>query len=238
MKSGRWVGLWCGVVVTGALLGSALQGCSSDHGVTVYPDPEAGPPKEGGSGDGGGSATCPTDVPIDAKTLGWKPPNPPQAGKCQDADIAAFKAYLSANPDATNEDFENFVKNRGATCHDCIFGNADDTTWPPAPVKDGKVVTFNVGACYAIVTGDQNCGRAIQNAWDCGFDACLLCSSPSALTECRTKARTGACLTYEDKVKTACGATTTADEVCGLPFDSIRVQCQTTGTPVADAGTD
>lgn len=31
-------------------------------------------------------------------------------------------------------------------------------------MRAGKVVTFNVGACYALVTGSQECGRAFQNA--------------------------------------------------------------------------
>ena len=214
------------------------QGCTSDRDTRVFPDPEGGAPTEGGAGDAGRAHGARATSPVDAKSLEWKPPAAPQPGKCQDDDIAAMKSYLATNPGATNEDFENFVKNRDTVCHDCVFGDADGQTWPPAPVRANKVVTFNVGACYAITTGSQDCGRAFQNAWDCGFEACSLCASPDALSSCRTKARTGACVAFEDKARAACGGPTAADEVCGAPFDSIRVQCMTTVTPVTDAGTD
>ena len=232
------VGFWMGSVVASALaLAASSQGCTSGRDTIVYPDPEAGP-TEGGSGDTGAAARCPSDTPVDAKGLAWKPPNAPKAAQCQDDDIAAMKSYLATNPAASNEDFENFVKNRDTVCHDCVFGDADGQTWPPAPVRANKIVTFNVGACYSLTTGNQKCGRAFQAAWDCGFEACFLCSSPNALATCRTKARTGVCATFEEQARTECGAVAAADEVCGQPFDSIRVQCVTTVTPIPDAGTD
>ncbi len=237
-RRSKWVGFWVGSLFASAVAVSALsQACTSDDTPRLYPDPEAGA-IEAGSGDTGAAARCPSDTPVEAKGLEWKPPNAPKSAQCQDDDIAAMKTYLAANPAASNEDFENFVKNRDTVCHDCVFGDADGQTWPPAPVRANKVVTFNVGACYAITTGNQKCGRAFQNAWDCGFEACLLCTSPDALTTCRAKARKGACLAFEDQARTECGAAAAADEVCGQPFDSIRVQCVTTGTPIADSGTD
>jgi hypothetical protein len=235
MMDGRF---WVGLVASGAIAFCMVQGCTSDHDTRVFPDPEGGAPSEGGSGDTGKGATCPSDVPVDKKLLEWKPPAAPQQGQCQDDDVAAMKTYLATNPAATNEDFENFVKNRDKFCHDCIFGDADGQLWPPAPVRANKVVTFNVGACFAITTGSQPCGQAVQNAWDCGFEACSLCTSPDALATCRTKARTGACAAYEDKARVDCGGSTAADEICGGPFDSIRIQCITTVSPLADAGTD
>jgi hypothetical protein len=236
MGHGKWVGLCIGLVAASGLIAGS-QGCKAEDETRFIPDPEGGAPKEGGSGDTGVGPTCPSTTPVDAMGLAWKPPIAPQADRCQDDDIAAMKAYLAANPNATNEDFENFVKNRDRICHDCIFGDADGTLWPPAPVKDNKVVTFNVGACFAIVTGDQECGRAFQNAWDCGFEACLLCTSPDVLATCRANARTGVCRTYEEKARTKCGPPGAADEACGGPFDSIRVQCVNTASP-NDAGTD
>lgn len=65
--------------------------------------------------------------------LEWKPPATLQEGRCKDADIAATKAYLAANPAASNEDFENFVKNRDTRRHDCIFSDADGQLGRPLP---------------------------------------------------------------------------------------------------------
>lgn len=237
-RHGKWVGFWVGSFFASAVaLSASSQACTSEHGTREFPDPEAGP-TEGGSGDTGTAARCPSDTPVDGKSLEWKPPNAPKAAQCQADDIAAMKSYLAMNPSASNEDFENFVKNRNTVCHDCVFGDADGQTWPPAPVRANKVLTFNVGACYAITTGNQKCGRAVQAAWDCGFEACLLCTSADVLTTCRTKARAGVCATYAEQARTECGAVAAADEVCGQPFDSIRVQCMTTATPIADAGSD
>lgn len=231
----RFVGLWIGLAVLSAVAGNAASGCSS-YDTRIIPPEEGGAPKEAG-GDVAVSPTCPSDLPIDAAKLLWKAPNPPQAGKCHDNDVVAMRDFLAANPAATNEQFEAFVKNRDATCHDCVFGDADGPTWPPAPLKNGKVLTFNVGACYAIATGRQACGLAVQHAWDCEFEACVECGSASALADCRAKARKGVCLPYEQKVPIECPGAS-ADDVCGSPFDSIRVQCVTTATPIVDGGTD
>jgi hypothetical protein len=230
-----FVGLGMCLAVFSAAAGNAASGCSSYDTRIIAPE-EGGPPKEAG-GDVAVGSMCPSDVPVEATTLLWKPPNTPQEGRCQDDDLVAMKNFLTANPGATNEDFENFVKNRDTTCHDCIFGDADGQTWPPAPVKGGKVLTFNVGACYAIATGRQQCGAAVQHAWDCEFEACVQCASASALATCRTKARAGVCLPYEQKVPTECTGAS-VDDICGSPFDSIRIQCVTAVRPVTDAGTD
>ncbi|MDB4935372.1 MAG: hypothetical protein JWP87_2344 [Labilithrix sp.] len=231
----KLVGFWLGLAVVAFVGGGVAAGCTGDHDTRVIPPEEGGPPREGGPGTTPG-ATCPSDLPIDPKDLVWKAPRSPQEGKCQDDDIVAMKDYLAANPSASNEDFENFVKNRDATCHDCIFADADGATWSPAPVRGGKVVTFNVGACFAIL-GSEACGATVQNAWDCEFEACALCEAPSAVASCREKSRTGICRPYEDRAKTEC-VNLAVDEVCGTPLDSIRVQCVRKTAPVPEAGDD
>ncbi len=233
-RRGLLLGWWIGLVACGLVAGATASACAADNEAIVVP------PQEGGTRDTSTTDTtpvpiCPSTDPIGTDTLSWKPPTPPQAGICNDADIAAMKAYLAANPKASNEEFETFVKNRSPDCHDCVFGDADGKTWPPAPVRAGKVVTFNVGACYALVTGNVACGKAVQNAWDCEFQACALCLAPTELDGCRSRARQGVCLTYESKSNTDCPGPG-ANGVCGSPFDSIRVQCVTTGTPVTDGG--
>jgi hypothetical protein len=234
MMDGRF---WMGFVASGLVAFGMTEGCATDHETRFYPDPEAGV-REASTTDTSVPGRCPSETPLDPKTLEWKPPATLQAGRCKDEDIAATKAYLAAHPAASNEDFENFVKNRDRACHDCIFGDADGALWPPAPVRGGKVVTFNVGACYALVTGSQECGRAFQNAWDCGFEVCAFCTSPDVLNACRAKARTGACVAFDNQARANCGGTNAADEICGAPFDSIREQCMSAVSPIADAGTD
>lgn len=222
------------VVVSGVGVGIVAAGCSDDYADRVIEPLEGGPPLEGGTGTDATSAeSCPSTTPIDPLKLSWKPPTPAQDGKCQADDIAAMRDYLAKEPNATNEDFLAFVKNRDQLCAECIFADADLSTWSPAPVKAGKVVTFNIGACYAIITGRQQCGLAFQNAWDCEFDACVECTSAEELQSCRSKARTTTCKTYDDKTRSECAGLTSADNSCGSPFDSIRVQCVTSSP---DAG--
>ncbi len=235
-RRGLFVGSWMVLVASGLAAAATAAACSADSETTVVPPLEGGA-KEASDKDTSSPPICPTTDPIGADTLAWKPPTKPQAGICKDADITAMKEYLAANPKASNEDFENFVKNRSPDCHDCVFGDADGPTWPPAPVRAGKVVTFNVGACYALVTGHDACGKAVQNAWDCEFQACALCLSPNDLDSCRSRARMGTCLSYATKTNTDCPGPS-VDGICGTPFDSIRVQCVTTATPGGDGGTD
>lgn len=235
-RRGLFFAWWLGLVACGLGAGAAASACSSDSAASVIPPLEAGP-TEASTTDTTPVPICPSNDPIGTDTLGWKPPTPPQEGICKDTDITAMKDFLTANPKATNEELETFVKNRSPDCHDCMFGDADGKTWPPAPVRAGKVVTFDVGACYAIVTGNEACGKAVQNAWDCEFQACALCLSASELDGCRSRARMSVCLTYQQKSHTDCPGPS-ADGICGSPFDSIRVQCVTTATPIVDAGTD
>jgi hypothetical protein len=235
-RRGLFFGWWVGLVGCALCAAAAASACAADNEAIVVPSAEGGA-KEASATDTSPAPICPSTDPIVADTLVWKSPSAPQADACKDADIAAMKDFLTANPKASNEDFETFVKNRSPDCHDCVFGDADGKTWPPAPVRAGKVVTFNVGACYAIVTGNDGCGKAVQNAWDCEFQACALCLAPTELAGCRSRARMGVCVTYEHLSNTAC-PDTSANGVCGSPFDSIRVQCVTAAKPVGDGGTD
>jgi hypothetical protein len=228
----RVVGLAVLVVTSG--LGAALagSGCASEHEVRTIPTEEAGARETGAADTAPPAEKCPTATPVASSKLEWKAPTPAKEGQCQADDVAAMRDFLSKNPTAKNEEFLAFVKNRDTTCADCIFADADLQTWPPAPVRAAKVVTFNVGACYALLTGRESGGQAMQNAWDCAFEACFDCTSALELEACRAKARTTACKAYDDSSRTEC-AGLPGTEVCGTPFDSIRVQCV---TPSPDAG--
>jgi hypothetical protein len=223
--SGKLFGFGVLVVLSGFGFGVAAVGCSDDYENRTVEPLEGGPPREAGGGDATPGETCPSTTPVDPAKLAWKPAAPAQAGQCQTDDLDAMREFLVQEPNATNEEFLAFVKNRDAICAECIFADADRATWPPAPVKSGKVVTFNIGACYALVTGKQACGQAVQNTWDCEFDACVECTSADELNGCRAKARTGVCKAYDDKTRAECAGAPSADSVCGSPFDSIREQC-------------
>jgi hypothetical protein len=208
-------------------------GCDEHYASQLIEPLEGGARVDAGGGDGATTPSCPS-AEVDPSTLKWRPPTGPQEGKCQADDLVAMRQFLASQPSATNEEVLAFLKNRDPVCADCVFADADLPTWSPAPVKAGKVLTFNVGACYAVVTGLQGCGRAIQNGWDCEFEACAACSSASVLDACRTAARATTCKAYRDESVTACAGVPSADGQCGGPFDSMRVQCV---TAAPDAGT-
>lgn len=231
------LGFLLSVAGSGLMLSIGGAACTREYESTSYPEVEAGPQREA-SPITEPQPTCPSLEPVDPKKLPWKVPTPTQEGKCQADDITAMKDFLVAEPNATNEELEAFVKNRDATCHGCIFGDAKGTTWPPVPLENNKVLTFNVGACYALVTGLQACGQAVQNEWDCEFEACAQCSGQDELQTCRAKARTTTCKSFQLDSHTRCAGAPSADGICGGPFDSIRVQCQTATPPGPDGGAD
>ena len=205
----------------------AWAGCKGQYSEMVVPPEDGGRTlTEGGADPVDAGERCPTTTPVETSSLLWKSPTAPQPGRCQADDVAAMRDYLAQNPKATNEDFENFVKNRDTTCHDCVFGDSRGATWPPAPTDNGKVLTFNIGACYALLAGKEDCGKAAQNAWDCEFQACEGCAAPSELDTCRARSRSGVCKSIYQTSRFACANLPNgAEELCGSPFDSIRVQC-------------
>jgi|GEM_PF-3021572 len=232
-------------LVLGALVGAAASGCSDDTTSTPEPGRDAGGDvSPAPAPDSGAPSTnaCPATAPIDATQFAWRPPTVPRANACQDDDVEAMRAFLTSQPNATNEEFENFVKNRDVTCHECIFAPESGVTWPPVPMKDGKVYTLNIGACYALVSGSDACGKAVQSSFECEFVACADCTSETELDACRKKARTGACASAATATQSACGpAAASVDAECGSIFDSIRVQCvraDGADAGASDAGTD
>lgn len=234
------------MAMTGALLaagvGAMAAGCKDD-------DPATPPTTTTDAGRDGRTSTDPTNPngdcpgPVVPSLLEWKPPTPTKANACQQDDIDAMRAFLAENPQSTNEDFKAFVQNRDTVCHDCMFGESSGATWPPFPVKDLKVSTFNIGACYALVSGKEGCGKAVQNEFDCEFVACAACTSQGDLDECRKKARTGVCAPINGQTRTECaGIAVRVDDLCGSVFDSVRVQCIAVDAPtdggIGDAATD
>ena len=203
--------------------GTSTSSSSSSGGSTSSSSSSSGGSTSSSSG---GPATCPVTTAVSAASLPWKAPAALQPGKCTDANVTAMDSWLQANPAATNAQFEAYVTSLGQGCHDCVFTNDAATTWGPAPMSAGNLVTLNIGACFALVANNVPCGKAIQNEFDCEFVACADCATDAAFQTCRKQAQSGACKTYVTALGTACaGVPASVDNVCGSFLDSVRAQC-------------
>ncbi len=227
-----------GALLVGLVLGIygvAASACSTtDSSTSPLPD-ASHDSRTGSDAPPGGEGVCPAAVV--STLLEWKPPTKTKDNACQQDDLDAMKEFLQKNASSTNEEFEAFVKNRDTVCHDCMFGDSNAATWPAFPVKDNKVLTYNIGACYALVSGKESCGKAIQNEFDCEFVACADCTSQGDLDACRKKARTTVCATTDNATRTECaGIAVKVDDFCGSVFDSVRVQCISLTAEPSDGG--
>src|SRR5262249_20613715 len=127
-----------------------------------------------------------------------------------------------------------------ATCAACIFDDASGSSWAPLPETSAggalQPVTVNIGGCYATMTGNNACGKAVQNQLDCGFEACADCADDAAMAACFKAADAGACSAEAAAINTNCGGLdptvlTNADNACQpaaatyLFEGPIRVAC-------------
>lgn len=230
--------------VTGVVAAVAAAGCSSttetttsteDSGSSTTKPKDASTDRSTVEEEDAGPSTCPSTDPIAESDLPWAPPTKTQAGKCTQQMLDGFEKFLKDNPNTTNEQFEAEIKKTSATCHSCIFTDANNPTWGPIPTSGGKLVTINIGACFALVSGKEACGKAIQNEFDCEFVACGQCADDTAFSNCRKKAQTGACKPFIQAIQSGCnGVPATVDDVCGSFFDSVRIQCVSASTDAGD----
>jgi hypothetical protein len=141
-------------------------------------------------------------------------------------DLTAIQGFLASTPGATNAQLEAFVLSRSQACHDCVFTDASAPSWGPIPMSGGKLVTLNIGGCFALVSGVVPCGKALQNEFDCEFVACADCASSLEFQACQKVAQQGVCKPFVTAIQSACvGVPATVDDSCGTYVDSIRVQC-------------
>jgi hypothetical protein len=205
--------------------GSTVKKDASSDRSTTPVDEDAGP------------STCPSTDPVAASDLPWAPPTATNPNQCTEAMLTEFQQFLKDNPTTTNDQFEAHIKTASQACHDCIFTDASKPTWGPIPTSGGKLVTINIGACFALASGNNNCGQAIQNEFDCEFVACADCADDTSFQACQKKAQTGACKPYVQAIQSGCqGVPTTVDDVCGTFIETIRIQCVTAN--VFDGGAD
>jgi hypothetical protein len=203
-------------------------GASGSSGTSGAVDSGSGGPPL----DAGHTAVCTGTLPVSPAALLWKSPYE-GPGSCSQAELDALVAFVAANPAAKYAEWKASVAN--ATCASCIFGLASAPTWTPL-LEDalGALVEQNVGGCIAIASGNDSCGRAYQNWFDCRFLACSDCPSGSAaLSMCQTAASKagGGCKTYYDAVVPACtdAVVSNAETTCaGTKYffeGPIRAQC-------------
>lgn len=171
---------------------------------------------------------CMAQSPIDSSQLPYAPPAAPQVGACTTDDVDAFRQYVDSGQAGTTQELVDFVKKRSTTCAACIFTDANGSMWGPIPLVNGDAETVNVGACWALVTGDAACGKAAQNEQDCGYAACTDCYDQVEFEKCQQAAGQahGPCDAEHEAFQAACAsAAPTVATKCADFYDSIRVQC-------------
>lgn len=186
----------------------------------------------GTSGTSGTAGGCPSNATITAASLPWKPPAQ-SLGSCTQTQLDTLVSYITANSAATYPQWKaNGVTN--ATCRACIFGNDSGTTWAPL-VEDGSgaLAELNVGGCIAIASNSVACGKAYQNWFDCGFEACKACPDANTLSTCRDSVNNAgkACESLFNNVTTVCTdpVITAAETKCqGTKYvfeGGVKAQC-------------
>ena len=164
--------------LSGLVVSIAVAGCSSTTTVVDNSATDSGPsatdagPKKDATPPSGddddtteaGATTCPSSDPVDAADLPWAPPTKTQNGACTQSQLDEFNKFLTDNPTTTNAQFiDHIKKSTPTTCGACVVTDASAATWGPLPTSNGDLVTINIGSCFALVSGKEACGKAIQN---------------------------------------------------------------------------
>ncbi len=219
------------VAVPGIMLMSAGSGCSSSKSDA----PTTGIPTEAGAGVARVDApveasgpSCPPADPIDATKLPSKPPAI-KTNSCTTADLTDFAEFVEGNDDSST--WKASIKN--STCRSCIYGLETAATWAPIVENGtGELVQFNVGGCIAMASGNDACGKAYQQEFECRNEACGDCSPDTAsFQKCGVAARNEACKAAVDAVRSICGtkldaAETACTEKVRYVFEGpIKAQC-------------
>lgn len=231
--------------LSGLMISMVAAGCSSTTTIdpvdsstdNFVPKNDSGRPDTAVDEDTG-TPTCPSTDPIDTSDEVFKTPTPAVVGACTEADLKAMEDVVAKG---NIQALADLGANVSATCKACAFTANGDTaaTWGPivSNVTIGGTATdiFNTGACLAIVSGNEACGKAYAAFNDCNDFACKDCAS-SAVQACQTKAAQGACDPQRAAVVSTCGANITtylnqcqaASEkgctICGGPDSDIQYQ--------------
>lgn len=161
------------VMAFAGLVPAVGAGCSSEAKSTA-PATDAGGTDAGSSamGDASRVGICPRTENIDVSSLPFKSPRV-IPGSCSDSDLAFF--YVTVGTGVAVPQMEQLMKQRNAECAACIFGAADADEWAPIVfTADGEHIE-NTGGCFAVVSGNDACGKAYQAISQCFKQACERC---------------------------------------------------------------
>lgn len=226
--------------LTGLMVSVAVAGCSSTTTETSADPSDAGtgsettPKKDSSVGDDEEpppSTECKGTIAVDATKLPWKSPNV-EKGACSPGDLDGLVKFLEANSGAKYADWKKAITN--PACNACVFGAETDATWKPLLENaKGELTGLNVGGCIAVASGNDNCGQAYQQWFDCGFEACGDCPADdsAAFSKCRGLANKAGCKAAFDNVSTVCtdaviaDAETACDNVKYVFEAPIKAQC-------------
>jgi hypothetical protein len=169
------------------------------------------------------------------------------AGACTIADLENLSAFFQAQSDA-NEDItiSEWAAVVTETCSDCVFSDGSGGHWTPIlTTSDDHVSKINQGGCVEILSGNEACGKAYQQATECRLEACrdVGCHPDSKACFEGDASFAGKCKGAYNTMVIACGSELTAYEAAckstAFTFEGpIKVQCITGGAAIADAGSD
>lgn len=204
----------------GLVISAVIAGCSSSVGGAPPPYDGSGqndpsPPPDASRRDvmveEGSDDSCLSSSPIDTSNQPFETPTPAVVGACTDADFMAMEANV---PTVTT--FSDLAAGVSAACKACAFTQAADPTWGPIVLGTSSGDIFNSGACLALVSGSDDCGKAYAALDACTSTACMDCGGEDT---CLTAAAKGACAEQANAVPVACGAS----------LDAYLAQCENAG---------
>lgn len=250
----KWFTLITVTGLTGLVASTTASGCSSDDntGATAADGGEDSNTKDvkakdvtSVEEDSGGTGNCPakdftySEKAIEDEAKGaWKPPVQTK-GACTDDEIKTFAKNLDSASETTPID--DFAKGLSAGCKACMFSTSTDNNWQlvvAIPGTDKTAGFLNFGACHAIETKKDACGKSYQYNQFCVNSACAECDASSDQQCLQTVwGKDGACAKIDEAVNTDCGDTT--DSICGGSAEEhAAIICGSGVVPPTDGGSD
>lgn len=218
--------------LTGLVVAVASTGCSSSSS-TSDPAPatdaatDAPKPKPDSGEVDSGPQVCPIPGPVDTSVLPFKGPKTPVEGACTSDDLKAIEAAIEKNSNITLEQIKAAV---GEPCKACGWGDDSGEKWAAIVegVKAGSETrtVVNTGACMALVSGSDDCGKAFAEWSACLNFACNDCTDQASDDECSSAVQQdGAACNAQTKALSACGDDPNVHiKACGAFGDSLNVK--------------
>ena len=166
-----------------------------------------------------------------------------EIGACTEEEAKDIKKFLDDAIAAQKLDFKQseWAATVGDSCAKCVFTEVDAGSWGIIIQEDDEFFTYNRGACFEAVSGNEACGRAYQRFQACVLEVCTHCPPVDPYEDCQAEqesSTTATCAPLLEQVRNNCGPNLGAyAEACkGSPLETgIRTVCITGPGPV-DAG--